>query len=213
MTLCVQYGCGYHAPKGWLSFDASPTLLFERIPVIGLLYTKNDTRFPPMARYGNIVKGLPIAAGSVDKLYASHVLEHLAYEDALCALRNSYAILKPGGIFRLIVPDLQGRAARYMRRNGDAGAASEFLDTTLLGKRRRLRGFMGMASTLFGGADHRWMWDEASLSADLRQIGFTSIRRCEFGDSHDAEFALVEDRDRFIAGEIVELAMECRKSP
>jgi hypothetical protein len=30
----------------WINVDSSPTLYFERIPVIGKLYTKNEKRFP-----------------------------------------------------------------------------------------------------------------------------------------------------------------------
>lgn len=57
----IQYGCGWHTANGWLNFDASPTLRFEQVPVIGRLYTKNAARFPTNARYGDIVKGLPVA--------------------------------------------------------------------------------------------------------------------------------------------------------
>jgi hypothetical protein len=35
----VQYGCGWSAPKEWVNYDASPTLKWERIPILGR-YTK-----------------------------------------------------------------------------------------------------------------------------------------------------------------------------
>ena len=54
----VNVGCGFDAGDGWLNFDASPTLRFERVPVLGRLYTKNDARFPESVRYGDIVKGI-----------------------------------------------------------------------------------------------------------------------------------------------------------
>ena len=44
----VQYGCGFSAPEQWLNFDASPTLRFERLPIIGSLYTKNKSDFHAM---------------------------------------------------------------------------------------------------------------------------------------------------------------------
>ena len=47
--LYVQYGCGLSAPAGWMNFDASPTLRFERSP-IGFLYTRNRERFPRNVR-------------------------------------------------------------------------------------------------------------------------------------------------------------------
>lgn len=33
--LFVQYGCGLAAPDGWINFDASPRLRFERLPGAG----------------------------------------------------------------------------------------------------------------------------------------------------------------------------------
>jgi hypothetical protein len=39
-----------------------------------------------------------------------------------------------------------------------------------------------------------------------------NIRRCTFGDSGDPLFDEVEDRTRFIEGDIIELAIECRRA-
>src|SRR5262249_54197655 len=103
----VHYGCLFCAPKSWLNFDASPTLIFERIPIVGRFYTKNQQRFPTNVRYGDIVKGLPIPEDSCRGLYCSHVLEHLARRDCQRALRNSYGYLQPGGTFRMVLPDLE----------------------------------------------------------------------------------------------------------
>jgi hypothetical protein len=210
--LYVQYGCGWAAPDGWLNFDASPTLRFERLPVVGRLYTRNAERFPSNARPGNIVSGLPIASGSVTGLYASHVLEHLSLEDCRDALANSFNLLRPGGIFRLIVPDLRARAERYLAENraGDAGAAIRFMEGTCLGMRRRGRGF-GAVAAAFGNSQHIWMWDELSMKRELAAAGFASIRSCAFGDCDDRAFDLVEDRGRFRDDDIDEVALECRR--
>jgi len=48
----VQYGCGFSAAESWRNFDALLTLYFERLPVIGKLYTKNNLRFPAMLSLG-----------------------------------------------------------------------------------------------------------------------------------------------------------------
>lgn len=63
-NMYVQYGCGWNAPQDWRNFDASPTLYFERMPLVGKLYTKNKTRFPHNVEFGDIVEGLPISDGS-----------------------------------------------------------------------------------------------------------------------------------------------------
>ena len=107
MKRYVQYGCGFTAPTEWINYDASPTLRFERLPVLGKLYTRNKQRFPENVKYGDVVKGLPEKPETADGVYCSHTLEHLALNDFRIALKNTYKILKPGGIFRCIVPDLR----------------------------------------------------------------------------------------------------------
>ena len=209
----VQFGCGWAAPEGWLNFEASPTLRFERIPVIGRLYTKNANRFPENVVYGDIVKGLPVPPGAVSRLFSSHVLEHLSYYDALQAIANCFALLKPGGIFRVIVPDLKARAERYLAAAaaGDADAANDFMRSTMLGQENRPRSLGAIAASAFGGSEHRWMWDHASMGAALSNAGFVEIRSCAFGDSGDPLFDSVEDTERFIDRGIVEVALQCRR--
>jgi len=204
--LYVQYGCGFNAPDNWSNFDASPTLVFERIPLIGKLYTKNGSRFPPNVKYGDIVKGLPLAAGSCSTIYASHILEHLALEDCRTALANTYSILQSDGLFRLVVPDLEILARRYLRTK-DAGAAVEFMRKTSLGTDRRPPGFTGLMKLWLGNSAHLWMWDFKGLKKELESVGFVNVRRCEFGDSSIALFRDVEDANRFVDS----AAIECQK--
>jgi SAM-dependent methyltransferase len=194
----VQYGCGQCAPKEWTNFDASLTLKWERLPILGR-YTKNSQRFPENVRPGDIVKGLPIPDGSCQAVYASHVLEHLALAEFHGALQNTYRILRKGGIFRLVVPDLERSAREYIARvdRGEPNANSFFLGETLLGCERREHGLMGLAKKLFNTSTHLWMWDEASIAHALKEHGFSQIRRCRFGDCEDSVFSLVEDRGRF----------------
>lgn len=129
----VQYGCGWSAAENWRNFDSSPTLRFERIPIIGKLYIKNDTRFPKNAEYGDIVKGLPIPDNSCKAVYCSHILEHLALDDFKQAIINTHKILQSGGYFRLVLPDLEYSINRYIN-DSSTGSASVFLKETSLGK-------------------------------------------------------------------------------
>ena len=66
-----------------------------------------NTSFPSNVKYGDIIKGLPVEDNSCDGLYCSHTLEHLSLQDFRIALKNSYKILKKGGIFRVILPDIK----------------------------------------------------------------------------------------------------------
>ena len=215
MGLYVQYGCGFCAPEGWVNFDASPTLRIEKLPIIGHFVKKNRTWFPANVRYGDIVLGLPISNGSADAVYASHVLEHLAREDFETALRNTHRMLRPGGVFRLIVPDLQLRAQRYLQKleTGDAEANDDFIRVCSIGAERRPRGLARLGRA-FGRSGHLWMWDWPSMKKALERAGFNSIRRCALGDSGDSMFQLVEDPGRFFDHNhgIQELAVHAIKS-
>lgn len=217
----VQYGCGFSVADGWLNFDSSPTLRIERLPVIGptlsTLIVRNGKQFPKEVVYGNIVKGLPLPDGSAAACYASHVLEHLSLQDMRVALVNTAKLLQPGGIFRMIVPDLLERARRYVvaANEGDALASHKFLESSYLGLAKRPANILQHVRLALGGSQHLWMWDEHSLRQELENAGFTATRRCEYGDSEDPMFTKVEEKTRFYddAYEINECALEARIPP
>lgn len=204
MALYVQYGCGFCAPDGWLNFDASPTLWLRNIPLVGKSLA--PVKFPDAARCGDIRKGLPVADGSADAVYCSHVLEHLALEDFRKALKNTFRILRPRGIFRLVLPDLKLMARQYVE-SGGPDASMVFLESTFLGRKSRPKGMSGLVRAWIGNSEHLWMWDYDSLAMELANAGFTSIRRAELGDSGDPLFAKVEDQGRWTGS----LGMHCQR--
>lgn len=208
MSLYLQYGCGFSAPKEWKNYDASPTLRFERIPIMGKLYVKNVQRFPENVLYGNIVNGLPEEDNSCDGIYCSHILEHLSYQDFQTAIKNTYKLLKPNGVFRCVVPDLKHAVQDYLN-NYDIvdNPASLLMESTILGKQTRAKGISGMLKEMMGNSKHLWMWDEKSLMNELRNAGFKNARPCKFNDSADTHFAFVEEEDRFKFA----VAIECSK--
>jgi len=208
MTRYVQYGCGFSAPAEWINYDASPTLQFERIPLIGKMFTRNERRFPENVKYGDIVKGLPEQANSCDGVFCSHILEHLAYNDFKSALKNTYAILKPGGIFRGVLPDLRASILHYMETYETVDSpASQFMRETMLGIEDRSKNLPGKVKDMYGNSKHLWMWDYKSLKFELESAGFKEVRECKFGDSIDPHFSLVEQENRFWHA----AAFECRK--
>ena len=108
--VAVNLGCGSHYRKGWLNFDLYPA--------------SNEVV------QANIIQGVPLHDGAADFVYHSHVLEHLKREDGEQFLRECYRILKPGGILRIAVPDLEDVAREYLRNIGrcDTGEARAIHD-------------------------------------------------------------------------------------
>ncbi|APB34598.1 type 11 methyltransferase [Gloeomargarita lithophora Alchichica-D10] len=60
-------------------------------------------------------KKLPFQENTFDLIYHSHVLEHLTRIDAENFLGECYRILKPNGILRIVVPDLENIVREYMQ--------------------------------------------------------------------------------------------------
>ncbi len=199
--LYAQYGCGLSAPKEWQNFDASPTLRLQRLPIFGALLKKQlNVVFPKEVRYGDIVKGLPLKENSCSGIYCSHVLEHLALKDFRTALVNTYRILKPGGVFRCLVPDLEIIVKDYLNslESNPETASIDFIGAgSLLGVSERPKGLKGIVTAVMGNSHHLWMWDHYSLKNELSNAGFINIRKAAFNDSEVLEFKLVEDITRF----------------
>lgn len=205
--LKLQIGAGLDGPAEWLNVDASPTLRLQRLPVAGR-WLRNVTkpRFSSTIAYGDVVRGLPLSARSVDIVYSSHVLEHLALDDFRTALVEIHRVLRPGGVFRSVLPDLGHEVQRYLRSEAP-DRASEFMRSTLLGLERRERGLMGALRGWLGNSQHLWMWDYRSMEHRLAQAGFVDIRPARFGDSSEPAFRDVESPDRWQDS----LGFECRK--
>ena len=174
--------------------------------MFGRLYTKNTSRFPDNVEWGDIVKGLPISDASCKAIYCSHVLEHMSLDECKKALSNTLQYLRPGGVFRLVLPDLEYFVNEYIADVSD-DSASRFMVGTSLGIEKRDRTLSGLLKHWMGSSSHLWMWDYKSMSNELREAGFNDIRRSEFGDSNVNEFKNVEVLDRWQNC----LGIECRK--
>ena len=106
--LRLNLGCGARHHPAWLNLDVAP-----QSPDVH----QHDLRDP-----------LPFNDHSCAVVYCSHVLEHFARADAPPFLRECHRVLLPGGILRVVVPDLETIARLYVRHldralSGDAEAA------------------------------------------------------------------------------------------
>lgn len=203
----VNFGCGLTTGPAWINYDASPTLRLQRLRLVGSLFQRlTNPVFPKNVQFGDVVSGLPLASGSCDLVFSSHVLEHLARNDLLKALDEVYRILKPGGVFRSVLPDLEREVTFYLK-NGSTEACSDFMLSAGLGLEARPRGWLALIKTAWGNTQHHWMWDYKGIEKSLNECGFTSVRRAEFKDSQHSEFREVELADRWEGC----LGFECEK--
>ena len=73
------------------------------------------TSSAPCVKSVNLLKGFPFDNDSFDVVYSSHVLEHFTKEQAKTLLAEARRVLKPGGVLRIVVPDLENVCAEYLR--------------------------------------------------------------------------------------------------
>jgi predicted SAM-dependent methyltransferase len=71
--------------------------------------------YSPKVKVVDLTKGIPFPDNSFDVIYHSQVLEHIPKEKAEYFVRECYRVLKPNGIMRVVVPDLENIVDEYKR--------------------------------------------------------------------------------------------------
>lgn len=69
---------------------------------------------PPHVIGHDLSRPLPFAPNRAEMVYASHVLEHFSRSDGLRLLKECHRVLAPGGVIRIVVPDLEAIARNYL---------------------------------------------------------------------------------------------------
>ncbi len=208
MALRVNLGCGSTPTPGWLNFDNSFTVRVAANPLLRpiarALLLRANREFVELAARGDIRFGrasrIPLADGSVEVLYSSHMLEHLDPDDGRKFLAEARRVLRPGGVLRIVVPDLRKLAEAYIER-GDADA---FVAQTYMAVDRPRGLKASLRRLLFGFRDHRWMYDGPSLAKLLRENGFQNVvvlRAGETGIEGSGPLDLREREDESVYAE------------
>jgi predicted SAM-dependent methyltransferase len=68
----------------------------------------------------DLTKGIPFSSEVFDVVYHSHVLEHFTAQQGNFLIGECFRVLKPKGILRIAVPDLEGIVRNYVKFLEDA---------------------------------------------------------------------------------------------
>lgn len=139
----------------------------------------------------NIEEPLPLDDACVDWVFAEHIIEHVSPTAAIRWLREVRRILRPGGVARLVTPDL----AKYIEgyRGGPFFATHrEYLERAGLPGMPDRPAFM--INQLFYVWGHQWIYDTAELTHAALEAGFSrdGIVPCEFGQGRRADVAALD---------------------
>ena len=189
-TLILNLGCGTRTSAACVNIDWSIHLRLKRWHLAWLAGSERRQKIDAMAAnvvVHDLTKGIPAASGSVDAVYHSHVLEHIDRAGAPGFMREILRVLKPDGIQRIVVPDLELLARQYLEHFGEAGhddRVAEMIEQMVRGEaygtstqrplRRRVERLV-LGDARKRGEAHRWMYDRTSLAGLLTQTGFAEI--------------------------------------
>lgn len=103
----------------------------------------------------NLIDPLPYAGGSIAKVQAQDVLEHLPFDKVPFVLDEIYRVLKPGGTFRLSVPDYR---SPVQKRRSIYDARGRVIGDLLMGATSYLDPASGDAKVRFSGNGEAHLW-------------------------------------------------------
>jgi predicted SAM-dependent methyltransferase len=153
-----------------------------------------STDWPPNVLLHDLIKRFPWPDRSVDVVDSSRTLEQLEKGIGERFIAESRRVLKPGGILRIVVPDLQRIVKEY-----ESGQIESRDFLVALGAHAPWagNGKVRQIAALFSGSQHLYMYDEEALIRLMRVHGFDCHRAAPF-DSAIEDIRVIEREDRAV---------------
>lgn len=186
-TKKVNLGCGLHCSSDWLNIDGSLTsLLGTNMTLLNKVIYKvaGSSAYYSFNDFNEVIKNkklywrdltdkIPLTDNSIDIVFSSHFLEHLTKIKGEQFLNDIYRIMKPGGLVRILVPDLDLAIQKF-----NQGEINETLDLF----------FYTSEEADFSA--HKYNYTFGSLKTKLEDIGFKNVVRQSHqkGECPDIEF-------------------------
>jgi predicted SAM-dependent methyltransferase len=216
----LHLGCALISPDGWINVDGSWNARAAKHPFWRKVLAatsiiskeKLETSWNPTIITRDVRKPLPFPANTLDVIYASHLLEHLYLDEARGLLQECFRVLRPGGVLRMVVPDLHAIVIQYLRladsydfRHSEVPAPANWLNSKLMLRResKAVAGnvFSRVYENLKDFHTHKWMYDALSLCAEFSKVGLVEVSEMQLHESRIAGIEEVEDQGRVLNGE------------
>lgn len=175
----LHFGCGSRILPGWINLDA-----YACDGISLELDLQGD---------------LPLSDGSVRWIFTEHVLEHVDRRRIGRIFSEFHRVLAPGGVARILVPDLEFYCRAYI--DGDVKAITTPLPDT--------RTAAEAVNSVFNDHFHRFIYDFDTMRIELEKAGFSDIVHCKYGESVHPGLALDTDHESRILGT---LCVEAKRS-
>jgi len=165
-NLKLHLGCGSDIRAGWINIDMYLAPWGPATP---------DSNGNSTVIRHDLRRGLPLEKESCDFIYSSHFFEHLEYEHGLRLMQDCYRILRPGGIFRLALPNFKALFNAYLREDKEYFELIDIFEAlpAVESGTNTLLDYVNYGA--YQNGEHRCMYDEEKLILVLKRIGFSSV--------------------------------------
>src|ERR1700733_14127327 len=154
----LHLGCGENLLPGWFNTDLSP-----RANVAAL----------------DVTRPFPFSSNSFDEIFTEHMIEHIAYTDAINVLKECYRVLQPGGKIRVSTPNLAFLVALYEPKSELQERYIKWSSDHISWARKPRSSFV--INNFFRDWGHKFIFDEPALRDAFTEAGFVDIVSCPLG--------------------------------
>lgn len=214
----LNLGCERNTPAGWVNIDGSWGAWLAKHPYLRRLLKRFQIfpehvltkPWPGDVLIHDVRKPLPFADGVASVVYSSHLLEHLYLSEAVNLLQECRRVLRPGGVLRMVVPDLRAMIDEYLgqgslnqlEREKGLAPADLLNQRLLLRKENPPAGSLifKIYSILTDFHSHKWMYDAESLIRHVQQAGFSEVSAMPVHNSRIGDITKVELLGRVVNG-------------
>jgi SAM-dependent methyltransferase len=209
-SLILNLGCGTKTSSECVNIDWSWWLRIARNPIMKalapvVLDSIRMNKLKEIASQPIVVhdlrNGIPYPDNTVDAVYHSHVIEHIDRSFVEAFMREVWRVLKPGGIQRIVAPDLEALArhdladlnnptsVEWQAHDARVGDMIEQMVRRDSGAIKDLRSFRRVLDVAVRGdarrrgETHQWMYDRINLPGLLDLNGFREIRILDYRTS------------------------------
>lgn len=148
----LHFGCGHVKFDGWVNIDVDASVRPDVVADLGATQ--------------------PFRDAVADYIHSEDFVDQLELEDAFRFFRECYRLLKPGGVMRLLTPDLEKLLGYYCGH--DENLISLWRNSVGLALRVGTLGEVINRAMRLGG--HTFLYDEETLSRTLEECGFRAVR-------------------------------------
>lgn len=185
----LNFGCGDHPLPGWCNLDNGD----------GVWYRPPEHPDIVQLDVFEALHALPRSCASF--ITSEHFFEHFTLEEGRRILRGWLLALRPGGVVRVVTPDLETEARIYLHKQRPVA------DEIYLAHKRR---WLNTRHTPVEGEllndcillnygvrldGHKMIYDFDTLAHEMRLAGFTNVRRCAYRESSHAELRDIDHHD------------------